>query len=40
LKPIERLVGDGALTDEVGYRFAARFLQENPRPTSLLVSPR
>jgi LacI family transcriptional regulator len=34
----ERLVGEGAMTDEVGYRFAERFLREKPRPTALLVS--
>ena len=34
----ERLVGEGAMTDEVGYRFAERFLKEKPRPTALLVS--
>ena len=26
------------MTDEVGYRFAERFLAERPRPTALLVS--
>ena len=34
----DRLVGEGAMTDEVGYRFAERFLKEKPRPTALLVS--
>ena len=34
----ERLIGEGAMTDEVGYRFAERFLREKPRPTALLVS--
>ena len=26
------------MTDEVGYRFATRFLAEKPQPTALLVS--
>ncbi len=34
----ERLIGAGIMTDEVGYRLAARFLAERPRPTALLVS--
>ena len=34
----ERLIGTGLLTDEVGFRLTARFLEEKPRPTALLVS--
>ncbi len=34
----ERLIGEGAMTDEVGYRLTERFLAERPRPTALLVS--
>ena len=34
----ERFVAKATMTDEVGYRFAERFLAEKPRPTALLVS--
>jgi LacI family transcriptional regulator len=34
----ERFIGEGSMTDEVGYRFTERFLAEKPRPTALLVS--
>ena len=34
----ERLVAEGIMTDETGYRLTARFLAERPRPTALLVS--
>ncbi|MBB5753164.1 LacI family DNA-binding transcriptional regulator [Prosthecomicrobium pneumaticum] len=34
----ERLIGTGALTDEIGFRITARLLSERPRPTALLVS--
>ncbi|HZP19454.1 MAG TPA: substrate-binding domain-containing protein [Bauldia sp.] len=33
-----RFVAEGAMTDEVGYRFAERLLGERPRPTAFLVS--
>ena len=33
-----RFMGNGYMTDEVGYRFTERFLNERPRPTALLVS--
>ena len=36
--PDERLIGDGTMTDEVGYRLTERFLAEEPRPTAFLVS--
>jgi LacI family transcriptional regulator len=36
--PDERWIGEGAMTDEIGYRFAERFLVAKPRPTALLVS--
>ncbi len=38
LTPDERLIGEGAMTDEVGFRLAERFLAEEPRPTAFLVS--
>ena len=38
LTPDDRLIGDGAMTDEVGFRLAERFLAEEPRPTAFLVS--
>ena len=38
LTPDERLIGDGTMTDEVGYRLTERFLAEEPRPTAFLVS--
>jgi LacI family transcriptional regulator len=31
-------MGNGQMTDEVGYRFTERFLAVRPRPTALLVS--
>jgi LacI family transcriptional regulator len=34
----EQLSGEGVMTDEVGYRFAERFLAMKPRPTAILVS--
>lgn len=34
----ERLIAEGIMTDETGYRLTARFLAETPRPTALLVS--
>jgi LacI family transcriptional regulator len=34
----ERLMAEGPMTDEVGYRVTERFLAERPRPTALLVS--
>ena len=36
--PDERLIGYGAMTDEVGFRLAQRFLAERPRPTALLAA--
>ena len=36
--PIRASSASGQMTDEVGYRFAERFLAEKPRPTALLVS--
>jgi len=33
-----KLMGSGAMTDEVGFRLAERFLAERPRPTALVVS--
>jgi LacI family transcriptional regulator len=33
----ERFVAEGNMTDEVGYRFTERFLNEKPRPTALLA---
>ena len=36
--PDERFVGYGAMTDEVGFRLAQRFLAERPRPTALLAA--
>ncbi len=38
LEPDARLIGEGPMTDEVGYRLAERFLAEEPRPTAFLVS--
>ena len=38
LTPDARLIGDGTMTDEVGYRLTERFLAEEPRPTAFLVS--
>ncbi len=38
LTPDERLIGEGPMTDEVGYRLAERFFAEEPRPTAFLVS--
>ena len=38
LTPDERLIGDGTMTDEVGYRLTERFMAEEPRPTAFLVS--
>ncbi|MEO8667655.1 MAG: substrate-binding domain-containing protein [Bauldia sp.] len=38
ISPEPRWIAEGAMTDEVGYRFAERFLAETPRPTALLVS--
>ena len=34
----EEMIGDGIMTDEVGYRFTERFLAMKPRPTAILVS--
>jgi LacI family transcriptional regulator len=34
----EDLIGEGNMTDEVGFRFAQRFLAMEPRPTAILVS--
>ncbi len=34
----DRFIAEGYMTDEVGYRFTERFLNERPRPTALLVS--
>ena len=34
----EQLIGEGIMTDEVGYRFAERFLAAKPRPTAILVT--
>lgn len=34
----ERLIGDGVMTDDVGFRLAERFLATEPRPTAILVS--
>ncbi len=34
----ERFIAEGYMTDEVGYRFTERFLNEQPPPTALLVS--
>ncbi len=34
----ERMIGEGIMTDEVGYRFADAFLKLTPRPTAMLVS--
>jgi LacI family transcriptional regulator len=34
----ERLIGEGIMTDEVGYRFTEKFLVMEPRPTAVLVS--
>jgi LacI family transcriptional regulator len=37
--PIEdRMIGDGPMTDETGFRLATRLLAQNPRPTALMVS--
>ncbi len=38
IAPDERLIGEGPMTDEVGYRFTERFLAIEPRPTAILVS--
>jgi LacI family transcriptional regulator len=38
IDPDPRWIAEGAMTDEVGYRFAERFLAMTPRPTALLVS--
>ena len=34
----ERLIAEGAMTDDNGYRLMERFLTETPRPTAILVS--
>lgn len=34
----DRLIGEGIMTDDVGYRFAEKFLAMTPRPTAILVS--
>lgn len=34
----EKLVANGQMTDEVGFRLASRMLAETPRPTALVVS--
>jgi LacI family transcriptional regulator len=34
----DRFIAEGNMTDEVGYRFAERFLAMKPRPTAILVS--
>jgi LacI family transcriptional regulator, galactose operon repressor len=34
----ERFIAEGQLSDEVGFRFAQRFLAEKPPPTAILVS--
>jgi LacI family transcriptional regulator len=34
----EHFIGEGSMTDEIGYRFTERFLNEKPPPTALLVS--
>ena len=38
LMPDPRLIGEGAMTDEVGYRLTERILAAEPRPTAFLVS--
>jgi LacI family transcriptional regulator, galactose operon repressor len=38
IKPDPRFIASGLMTDEVGFRFAERFLAEAPRPTALIVS--
>ena len=38
IKLNERYVLEGAMTDEVGYRFAERLIHEKPRPTAILAS--
>ncbi len=38
LTPDERLIGDGPMTDEVGFRLTERFLAVEPCPTAFLVS--
>ena len=38
LTPDPRLMGEGTMTDEVGYRLTERILAERPRPTAFLVS--
>jgi len=34
----EQLIGEGIMTDEVGFRLAEAFLAKRPRPTAILVS--
>ncbi len=34
----DALIGEGHMTDEVGFRFAERFLATTPRPTAILTS--
>lgn len=34
----DAFIGEGNMTDEVGFRFAERFLAATPRPTAILVS--
>lgn len=34
----ESLVAEGVMSDETGYRLTARFLDQHPRPTAILVS--
>jgi LacI family transcriptional regulator len=34
----ERMIGEGIMTDEVGYRYTEAFLRMTPRPTAILVS--
>jgi LacI family transcriptional regulator len=38
LTPDDRLIGEGTMSDEVGFRLAERFFAEEPRPTAVLVS--
>ena len=34
----ERFIAEGNMTDEVGYRFTERFLNDKPPPTAILAS--
>jgi LacI family transcriptional regulator len=38
LEPDDKLIGEGRMTDEVGFRLTEQFLAEKPRPTAILAT--